>query len=102
MNACVIAGGVWPTSMVQRDQPVRHQLAELEPGHGRRERADAERVEEIGDGAEQPCASGLGTTRLAIADADQDDGEKQDRQRSGTNSAISMAAPPKPRTIGPS
>ena len=40
-----------PDQHGRRDQPVGHQLAELEPGRGRRERADAERIEEIDDRA---------------------------------------------------
>ena len=53
MIACTTAGSVCPTSMVHGDQTIRHEPAELEPCHRRRERADAQRIEEVGDCSER-------------------------------------------------
>ena len=56
MNAWAIVGIVCPTFRVPGDQAVRHHLAQAERCGRRGERPDAERIEEVGDGADRELA----------------------------------------------
>ena len=53
MKACASVGSVWPTLSVPGMRSSRTRPRELEDRRGRGERADAERVEEVGDEADR-------------------------------------------------
>jgi hypothetical protein len=73
-----IAGGGEPDDHRRRNQPVGHQLPELEPGGGRREGADAERVEEVDNRAD---ADRFGTRSDPFGGSGADERKKIDRHR---------------------
>ena len=77
MIASAIDGGVSPTSIVGGIKPVGHEPPELQPRRGRRERADAERIEEADDRANE-IASSFGSARCRDGAADEDEAEQQD------------------------
>ena len=58
MNAWTTVGSVWPTLSVPGMMRSGTILQQAEDGRRRRERADAERVEEVGDGAEHDLKRG--------------------------------------------
>ena len=94
--ACAMVGSAWPTFSVAGYEAVRHQLAELDPGGRRRERADAERVEEIGDRAEADRltrSAGVSPCFAAVVREDEGERDAECRERGKQDDDVIVSPP---------
>src|SRR5262245_18039180 len=84
-----------PDVQRRRDEAVRHQPPELDPGGRRRERADAERVEEIRDEAEPERLEVRAELAAPDGGAEKGDGEgdAEGRERGEKNGDRRHSAP---------